>query len=557
MPRIDPLPLFKLTEQKCQEDGVPFAVEFEVIPTIDFADTRQMEIWRGITATEERLSANQQRIDVLNQEIATLTNQADGLDYAIAVTCGVITGIIDSIFVGQWDFASAKADANKAINEKVEDFAKKDPEYKEFLARKRGDKKHVSSLDSAIEFLEKKYKLPGDGEYKSLKNEGITDKTHHLDDFCHHPTLIGLICCVVVQFTGTAKYRSNTGKKFPVPVEVNEYGKFVSEDKWGKVLAGVINWFFNVAETIKNRRGHLMSDIAGSSSSVGKGNEGAGLPGSFLSLAKELSALPCFKEGDFAENLRKAYQNGIGDGKSQLDLGIFNGLFEGASSKLDMRTEMAVGHELKRQALPVIINEVLVRGTYFIRRFINELKKPGGWKDFSWKEVLPLKNRTIVRMLTIATGTFTAVDLADAAIRTATDPKTSGAATNPATFAATMALRVNFVGIGRFAIAIATDASMGVKKVIKENELMNVMSEQLMLRGAVVFYKEADMWIAAENAQKAIAQLYQKMEDTTTYVVVAIQDMSKSLNQIDSDIAVLNDENPDFVSEMLYEMEWG
>ena len=34
--------------------------------------------------------------------------------------------------------------------------------------------------------------------------------------------------------------------------------------------------------------------------------------------------------------LRKAFQNGIGEGKKQLDLGPFNSLFEGASSKFDI-----------------------------------------------------------------------------------------------------------------------------------------------------------------------------------------------------------------------------
>lgn len=389
-------------------------------------------------------------------EIERLTNHADGLDYAIAVSSGVIAGLIDSFFVGKWDFKSAKAISNREVNEKVIDFAKQNGLSE--WAKKRG--KDADRLDSAIQFLEEKYKLPGDGGYKAFKSAGVTDSTHHLDDYCHHPTIIGLFSCIIVQFSGNATYHPSRGLAIKnVPVQVNQYSKFASESIPGKVFAGIINWFFNIAQIAQNQKGHFFSDMAGSSTSVGKGNEGAGLPGTFLSTAKELASLPCFKDTNFAENLRKAYQNGIGSGKSQLDLGAFNSLFEGASSKFDLRTEMAIGHELKRQAIPVIINEMVVRAAYFVRRFIQQMKEKKSILDLEWKHLLPVNNRTIVRMLTISTGTLTAIDLADAAVRATIDTK--GAA--PA-FLPCFILRVNFVGIGRTTIAIGSDVVMGIRK---------------------------------------------------------------------------------------------
>jgi hypothetical protein len=180
-----------------------------------------------------------------------------------------------------------------------------------------------------------------------------------------------------------------------------------------------------------------------------------GLPGSFLSTAKELSSLPCFRDSNFAENLRKAYQNGIGTGKAQFDLGPFNSLFSGASSKLDMRTEMAVGHELKRQARPVLLNEIIVRGAFFIRQFIRQMREKKSLQDIEWKQLFPIRNRTVVRMLTISTGTFTTIDLADAAIRASA----KGAAFLPA-----FVLRINFVGVGRFSLALGADMIMGIQK---------------------------------------------------------------------------------------------
>lgn len=501
-------------------------VEFQLVYPTATIDDHKITIQQELSEIDERLSKIDKKVTELNSQIDTLVNHADGIDYAIAVTCGVVTGLIDSLFVGEWNFANAKAISNKQINDKVMEFAKKDPQYTEFVKNKRNNN-DPARLDNAIEFLEKKYKLPGDGAYKGFKDLGITDASHHLDDFCHHPTFVGLICCVLVQFTGSATYRSSTGNVIKTPIEVNKYGKLVSENKWGKLLAGVINWFFNVAQTVANRKGHLLSDMAGSSTSVGKGNEGAGLPGGFLSLAKELSALPCFKDSNFAENLRKAYQNGIGSGEKQLDLGAFNSLFEGASSKVDMRTEMAVAHELKRQALPVIINEILVRGIYFIRRFIFEMKEKKSIRDIDWSKTLPFKNRTIVRMLTIATGTFTAVDMADAGIRAVV--KSGGF--NPATLG-NFVLNVNFVGVGRFAVAVVTDVGMGVKKGIKEGKRLELMNEQLRLMNVKVSYQQADMWVSAKDAGEAINEAYQMVVPAVQATVAAWEETDRDVEEI-------------------------
>lgn len=399
-------------------------------------------------------------------DIERLTNEADGYDYAIAVSSGIIAGFIDSFFIGEWDFKNAKKQSNIAINNKILDFAKKDPRYIPWCEgvgkTSRWKKRDPNRLASAVEFLEEKYVLPGDNDWK-FENSGISASSHHLDDFCHHPTLVGMICCILVQFTGNAKYHTSTGEVITLPVSVNEYGNFVSERVFGKVFAGIINWFFNAAQTLKNQKGHLMSDMAGSISAVKGKKGGAGVPGTVMSTLKELSALPCFKDTLFAENLRKAYQNGIGNGNSQLDLGIFNELFDGANSKFDMRTEMAVKYELKRQSVPIIINEIIVRSFFFIRRFIEQMKVKQSLMEIEWKKLLPMNNRTIVRMMTIASGIFCLVDLGDAAIRSGIE---SGG--DLPMFFSEFILRVNFVGIGRFTVAVGADLYMEVRKARME-----------------------------------------------------------------------------------------
>lgn len=395
-------------------------------------------------------------------EIEKLTNQADGYDYALAVSSGIIAGLIDSFFVGEWNFQNAKKQSNMEVNEKIIDFAKKDPRYIPWCRgvgrTSKWQNRDPDRLPSAVEFLEKKYELPGDNEWK-FKGSSVSANSHHLDDFCHHPTLIGMLCCILVQFTGTAEYHTATGEVIKIPVTVNEYGNFVSDIPIGKIFTGIINWFFNVAQTLKNQKGHLMSDMRGSILAVKKKSSGAGVPGTVMSTLKELSALPCFKDSAFADNLRKAYQNGIGSDGSKLDLGIFNNLFNGAKSKFDMRTELAVKHELKRQSVPVIINEVVVRSFYFVRRFVEQMREKDSILELEWKKLLPVNNRTIVRMITIASGTFCLVDLGDAAIRTGME---SGG--NVPAFWGKFILKVNFVNIGRFTLTVGADLYMEARK---------------------------------------------------------------------------------------------
>ncbi len=525
-------------------------VEYEILPVVDvdnISDERQKKIITGVASVDERLSVIKGQLEKLNTDIDRLTNHADGIDYSIAVTCGVITGIFDAFIVGEWNFAEAKKDTYKEINCKVINFAKKQPDYIPYCnftiegkGNPRRKPKDPDRLEVAIDFLEWKFHLPGDGAYRT-GNYGIDGNTHRLDDLCHHPTIVGLVCCIIAQFTGHTLYVNKYGEDVNIPITVNEYGNFVGKNPVTKLFAGVINWFVICAKTIANREGHLMSDVATSAS----------LPGSFLSMITELASIPCFRNEDFLLQLRNAFQKGIGTDKGQLDLGIFNRIFEGAQSKLDDSTEKAVVHELRRQALPVVINEVLVRGAYFIRRFITELKNKNSLKEIDWEKVIPVNNRTVARMMTISSGTFTAIDMADAAVHAA--PKSA----DLTTFLSNMLLRVNFIGIGRLTIAVTVDTGMGVSKVVKRNNRMKLQEEQMLLLDAKVYYKQADMWIAAENAGETIEQAYALAEQAGHFFAESYIDIRSSLNNIGEIAPAIKSKNPGLIEDINDILKWG
>ena len=159
-------------------------VEFEVLlPVENNKIIRECDT--DIADIDRRLNDCYAYADKLNDEIRRLTNDADWLDYTIAVSSGILTGLIDSFFVGKFDFKGAKAAANKSVNEYI---------MKE--AKKHGYS--GNRLSGAIQVMEEKYPTPQDNVWKG---KGVSSpNSHHLDDFAHHPTLLGMLCSIVGYF---------------------------------------------------------------------------------------------------------------------------------------------------------------------------------------------------------------------------------------------------------------------------------------------------------------------------------------------------------------------
>lgn len=498
-----------------------FTVEFEVLPSVDFSeemDERQRRIVKGIASVDGQLEENQKVIDKLNADIDKLTNHADGLDYMVAVASGILAGVIDIIFVEDFSFERA----NVLGGEKVNDFVLK-------VARSQGYK--GDDLNGAVKFLEEKFPIAAD---KAINDFG-GGRQHHLRDFSHHPTPVGLFFSFLTQFTGKVYGTDVAGVFKVVPLKEGDLilvGKNLPE----KVTFGIINWFF-----------HMVSDMAGSSGSIHAGKDGTGLPGPIVSLLKEISALPIFKNLD--ENGYKEFSVWISK--------LFNGTLLGKRDdngklipiKFDLRTEIGVAMQLGQQAIPVIINECIVRGFYFIRRLFmeireNDISKISDLKNINWENTLPFKNRTVIRMLTISTGTMTAIDLADAAI------ESGGIGLN-------MLVKVNFVGIGRFAIAVGSDVKMGVKRSKLRNEKIVLMNEQIFLLNGKTFYKQAQMWIAAESAGKTIEEAYALMEETSKIFSAAYNDIIKDMDKISGYVPEIEKKNKNLINDINDILKWG
>lgn len=367
----------------------------------------------------------------LDKQIELLSSQADKWDYLVAVASGILCGMLDILWVGDFSLENGRAFAS----DKVDSFVEKTANILGF----KGD-----DLKDAVKFLEEKFPIPSDGNTRDFGG-GLQ---HHLRDFAHHPTIVGLIFSLLTQFTGMS-YGTDVNGVFKIVPVPDKSKAFIGDDIPDKLFKGTVVWFF-----------HLVSDMAGSSSTAGI-TGGTGIPGPVLSLAKELSALPIFKNMKIGDNKLSVFLSKVFNGTIFAQHDENGKIIKDTVIKFDLRGELGAVAELGKQAIPVIANDCMVRGFYFIRRFSMALKSLNcssfgdiRLRDIDWDSVKPFGNPTITRMLTISSAVFSTVDITEAVV-------------SQKYFVA-----VNYVGIGRFAVAIGTEIAGYLKvrdvKRIKE-----------------------------------------------------------------------------------------
>lgn len=150
-------------------------------------DSEQLQI--SLTPYDKAKTGNDYDLDRvifdLNNQIELLSSQADSIDYLIAIASGVLCGALDILWVGNFSLERGRAFAS----DEIDGFVKK-------AAKTLGCKD--DDLKSCVKFLEDKFPIPSDGNTPDFGG-GLQ---HHLRDFAHHPTIIGLAFSLLTQFTG-------------------------------------------------------------------------------------------------------------------------------------------------------------------------------------------------------------------------------------------------------------------------------------------------------------------------------------------------------------------
>lgn len=160
--------------------------------------------------------------------------------------------------------------------------------------------------------------------------------------------------------------------------------------------------------------------------------------------------LPIFKNINVGDNSLSVFLSKLFNGTLLAKHDESGKIIKDTVLKFDLRGELGAGIELGRQAIPVVANECIVRCFYFIHRLAIEIREQNirsfaEMKQIDWDKVKPLNNPTIARMITIATGVFTTVDVGEAIVTQK------------------YWVSINYVGVGRFAVAIGEDVSWCLK----------------------------------------------------------------------------------------------
>lgn len=374
------------------------------------------------------------KIRETNTEIKGNQDKLDKWDYAISISSGAITAAMDILWVKDINLF----DARTWGKEKVEDFV--------MTVAKNQKGYSGKNLKDAIKFLEDKYPIAAD----DFTNDFGGGKQHHLRDFAHHPTIVGLVFSIMTQFTKYGYGTDVDGNFIPVKIAKTDH---IGNSFADKIYMGAVSWIF-----------HMVSDMAGSSSSEANQSDGTGIPGPIMSLLKELSAIPGIKH--IAGKDDKGYnQFSVECSK------LFNGTLLGKHDengkiikdevlKFDLRTEIGITNEAmkSKQYLPIVINEIIVRAFYSVRKFMEQIKTVDSLDKIDMRKVLPFNSLPLKHMLTISTVTFSTIDISSAGIKAALKNKD-----NKPGFVLDFMQSVNYIGAGRMLISVSGEAGRGLE----------------------------------------------------------------------------------------------
>ena len=421
------------------------------------------DIKTALSTTKGELEVVSSKLEKNLDSLNKLTPECDKTDYILSACSGALCGVIDVFLVGKPGESPVGEITDMWFANRTEDFAR--------LCGWTGDK---GNLSSAIRYLEKKFKIPYDqngiGDIaKELLD--LTPTNHHFKSLGHNPTILGLFFSILNQFTNISHFVSEG--------ELITFSKFDGDfhlegkDLPSKLFCGFTNWF-----------GHLISDMSGSSSSKGRG---MGIPSPFWSWTNDIIAI-----------------------KKKLNLPV--GEFDKSINELALNIYKQ-GYDARFQtvqAIPVFVNELLVRFIYSIRRLVRYFSiTKKDYRSFSllWKSCEPFSNATIKRMLTVAHGTFCVIDAGDAIAR--------GFATGGSSFNVTeFVLRLNIVGIGRFTISLYGETSRGLKRNDIKEDIIILKREKRILAD----YVEGLMFLAEIYDDESLLLFTRELKESDMYV---------------------------------------
>ncbi|WP_461198836.1 hypothetical protein [Enterococcus sp. N249-2] len=380
---------------------------------------------------EEARQEALKEFDQIRENLDTLqklTVDCDKVDYALAISSGAICGILDIFLIGQPNDSKLLNITDIWVENRMKDFAK--------LCGWSGSNGNSAS---AIRFLESKFKVNYDQRGAGDDLGFLTPSNHHMKSLGHNPSLLGLFYSVLDQFTNQSHFVSDG--EVMIYKEDSQHCALLGRSSVSKLFCAIANWV-----------GHLISDISGSSGSKGRG---MGIPSPLWSWTNDVIVLKATLKIP----------------RTQFDLMMNELALQIFTEGYDMRYQTM-------QNIPVLVNEMVVRLFYAIRRTLKYVSETPE-EQFSYRAMLkvsvPISQVSINRMLTVAHGTFCLLDIGEAAV--------SGFINGGGYFnALSCGMRLNLAGIGRFGVAVYQEAWCGIEMMKQQDIQTELLNKKAVLQ---------------------------------------------------------------------------
>ncbi|MBR3158024.1 MAG: hypothetical protein IKF14_02860 [Atopobiaceae bacterium] len=394
-----------------------------------------VEMSTGAMSKSDAERALEVELEAINEELDTYTCKADTQDYAFAIASGILCGLFDAVYVGEASILSS---------DEIVDARVKNGALHEFLSK--GYTSLGETLAKANDAVQKASEIP------FVDVPTVSDLvTVQMEALSQQPSVVGIaasIASFMLQSVGRTKLDELAKNAENVEailvasmiagflqwskkagVEVCERGV---QSNLPQVLDGLLRMmhdqpvFSKIAGVSTKWHRKQMAQIKRASKRGGR----VSVVSMLHSFMSEVAALP-----ELQTTALKGYLAACV-------------LQQNASSELDPQTQAA----LNKQAVPVLLNEVVVRLGYFLSRFGRALQEHGDYSLIDWKDVMPFDNRTVERMITISSMTLTFADTYDAVTHASLE-----SAGNVLLFSQKFVARWNYVAAGRVAVAIVRE----------------------------------------------------------------------------------------------------
>ena len=377
----------------------------------------------GIEINMTESDRERKTTEFVDAEFEEDLSESDRICYIAAAMSGVLTGVIRNFGIAD------------AFEDYVENF-KNDKNWKKFvvnLANKLGYMK--SDYDGAVKYIANMAVNTG-------RNNGFEELFEQvqkcLSKLSAHPTVVGLIFSITSQFS-EVEYSiiDNELEKATLP-EYYTVGRNYHE----KVVYGFLYWVFDLAVNRAFSKRNIIDN---------------------LNLPKQLTDLiKAFLDTDLMKNVPQNYDEAITIYSKWL-----KNLFENTEIREDddlSRTfdlESSINNGMKgfyRDTMPIVLNECIIRGFYFIHKLTHEIKQNGisyvyDLNRISAERILPYNNRTISRMCLISSSTYVAINTGRVVIE-----YIKGKKVGERNFKEVLLETLDFPGIFRLCIAVAMDS---------------------------------------------------------------------------------------------------